>query len=669
MPLFPPVTDTLRWDDLVREGRAQLPLVAPEWTDQNTSDPGIALLELVAWLVETDSYRSSAVAARERRLLLELAGFAPAPARASRCLVRVSAPPGTVVPAGESADAHRDGDPVPLTLVEDVAVTGAAIVVVARASADAADDDYRSACADLTREWAAQRAVAAFGDDPTTGDAFVLGIEPSAPLQSGPLDLWLVQADTTDRTEVDGSGAHHSVTAVWEVWDGAQWILLPAEDATASLTRSGRVRILLPAVGVQTLGDQAAGVFAGRSLIWVRCRIASGRHDAPPRLGGIHLDAGEAIAARRYGGASVAPAAGVPGERIKLPHAWCDQAPTVWLVDQGAVREVRVVSDLALAGPRDMAAVLEPDGLTLRFGDGRWGDVVPPASQVHVEGLWTTSAGVGFVRPPIAVAAGGAGAPGFDVLAGLRPGSPAEDLAQTAARAERAMWVHERLAERVREHGVPSLDDLPLAEVRGLAVPERAVTALDLERIALATPGVALARARALPQTDPRLHGLVADGCVTVVVVPWLPVSRPEPTAGALRSIRAQLAAGRTVGTRFFVTGPDYVSIGVSATIVPRRGFAPAAVRDAATTALRRFLHPVTGGSSERGWVFGRTVRRTEILQMLDALAAVDHVDDLRLTREEPGHDRDCGDIPLCGAELAIAGAVKLTLTAPEGRP
>jgi predicted phage baseplate assembly protein len=98
MPLFPPRLDTLRWDDLVRQGRAQLPLVAPDWTDQNASDPGIATLELLSWLTEAESYRTSAITDRERRLLLALVGYSPRPAEPATCLVRLSVTAGGVLP-------------------------------------------------------------------------------------------------------------------------------------------------------------------------------------------------------------------------------------------------------------------------------------------------------------------------------------------------------------------------------------------------------------------------------------------------------------------------------------------------------------------------------------------------------------------------------------------
>lgn len=679
MPLFPPVTDTLRWDDLVREGRSLLPLVAADWTDQNTSDPGIALLELIAWLAETDSYRSGVVSDRERRLLLALAGFAPAAPRAARCLVQVTAAAPGPVAAGREFDGDRDGDVIPFTLLHDVAVSGATVAAVAWTAAGGAAGD-RATCVDLTRARAAGRPIEPFGADPTVGDTLLVGLARAGGLVAGDVDLWFVADDgltAPERTAPPPLGsapapadAHHTARTAWEAWDGAQWTAVTADDRTAALSQSGRVRLSWPApvaapIDPRPPSDAEAGPLAGIVAHWVRCRIVTAGHDAPPRLSGLHLDAGEAVAARTYTGADaeeMGVARGVPHERMRLARSWCDVPPTV----TADGRPVRIVTDLALAGARDLCAVLEPDGVTLRFGDGRAGDLLPAGAEVRATGWWTTTAGLGDVRPPVAIAATADAAAGFRLVAGLRAGAPAEDVAATAARAEAALWVHDRLTDAVRRRSGDSLDALPLRDARALGVPERAVTARDAERIALATPGVALARARALPQVDPRLPGLVADGCLTVVVVPWLPVARPFPAAGALRRVRANLEAGRTLGTRIFVVGPEYASIAVTATLVLRPGARADTTVIAAEEAMRAFLHPVPTGAETGGWPFGRTVRRTEVLQRLDALAGVDRVDDLTLARE--GCPPGCDDLDLCPTELALAGPLTFT-TRVTARP
>ena len=56
-PCLSPRSTTASIDQLVAEGRAQIPRLAPRWTDHNASDPGITLLELAAWLSEQNIYR------------------------------------------------------------------------------------------------------------------------------------------------------------------------------------------------------------------------------------------------------------------------------------------------------------------------------------------------------------------------------------------------------------------------------------------------------------------------------------------------------------------------------------------------------------------------------------------------------------------------------------
>jgi len=64
--------DDLTYEDLVEEARAQIPGLYPDWTDHNPSDPGIALIELLAWLTEMVNYRSNQVPDESYRVFLKL---------------------------------------------------------------------------------------------------------------------------------------------------------------------------------------------------------------------------------------------------------------------------------------------------------------------------------------------------------------------------------------------------------------------------------------------------------------------------------------------------------------------------------------------------------------------------------------------------------------------
>ncbi len=57
MPIPLPNLDDRSYADLVEEARALIPTLYPCWTDYNPTDPGIVLVELLAWLTEMLLYR------------------------------------------------------------------------------------------------------------------------------------------------------------------------------------------------------------------------------------------------------------------------------------------------------------------------------------------------------------------------------------------------------------------------------------------------------------------------------------------------------------------------------------------------------------------------------------------------------------------------------------
>jgi predicted phage baseplate assembly protein len=72
MPLTIPSLDDRTFDDLVREAMDMIPSHAPDWTDHNASDPGITLLELLAYLTEMLIYRVNQIGDSHLRVFTEL---------------------------------------------------------------------------------------------------------------------------------------------------------------------------------------------------------------------------------------------------------------------------------------------------------------------------------------------------------------------------------------------------------------------------------------------------------------------------------------------------------------------------------------------------------------------------------------------------------------------
>ncbi len=88
MPIESPNLDDLRFqtvrDLLIR----QIPIVAPEWTDHNDSDPGVALIQLFSYLAEQVGFRLNRVPDKNYVEFLKLIGITLRPAEAAKTLLQ-----------------------------------------------------------------------------------------------------------------------------------------------------------------------------------------------------------------------------------------------------------------------------------------------------------------------------------------------------------------------------------------------------------------------------------------------------------------------------------------------------------------------------------------------------------------------------------------------------
>jgi hypothetical protein len=229
-------------------------------------------------------------------------------------------------------------------------------------------------------------------------------------------------------------------------------------------------------------------------------------------------------------------------------------------------------------------------------------------------------------------------------------GSSEETLDHVIGRAVETVHAHERLLELCAERHVLTLDQVDPRAARALQAPTRAVNLLDIERVTLDVPGARIARARAWAAAHPAYPCIEAPGVVTVVVMPDMPVAKPEPTKGLLEAVGRYLDRRRMVCTRIEVAGPRYLAVAVASEIRMRAGANAVNVREKVIAALDAFLDPRRGGPCGLGWPFGRDIYRSEILQLLDNVPGVDHVLTLTL-RGDMGTAR-CGDLPLCATWL-----------------
>ena len=278
MPLLLPELDDRRWEDLVEEGRALIPFYAPEWTDHNAHDPGITLLELIAWLAEQDLFELNQITDRQRRKLLSLVGITPLPVQPARALLDLElagTTPVTLEAGLEFSGLDPFGVDIRYRSTHDLTAFPGAITALQAGTAGS----FRN----LTGAWKRGEAVRPFGDDPRRGSSFMIGIAPVTPWATGSRVSFGFVIDGDER----GDPNHHGVRIVWEIQNASgTWVRSTVDDGTRALSRTGRVEIELP----DPPGQHAVGS-VGWPLVWIRARIARGRHDAAPVLRAIAFNA------------------------------------------------------------------------------------------------------------------------------------------------------------------------------------------------------------------------------------------------------------------------------------------------------------------------------------------------------------------------------------------
>src|SRR5215217_7278795 len=94
MPLPTPILDDRSYEQLRDELVRRIPVYAPEWTDHNASDPGIALLELFAFLGESLLFRFNQIPESTYLAYLRLLDVPVRPAVPARAMVAFT-PEGT----------------------------------------------------------------------------------------------------------------------------------------------------------------------------------------------------------------------------------------------------------------------------------------------------------------------------------------------------------------------------------------------------------------------------------------------------------------------------------------------------------------------------------------------------------------------------------------------
>jgi hypothetical protein len=646
MPIKIPTLDDRRYQDLLDEALARIPVHNPEWTNFNQSDPGVTLVEVFSFLTENLLYRANQVPERNRRKFLSLLGMPIQSATPARGLVTFSNERGPLVTFTLNGGIEVRAGQVPFR-------TGIGLDVLPIE----AKCYYKRRLPNLTsaqKEYYHQLYASFFPDDTTDLDALQLYETAAMPEPSpastgidlGSADvvdgLWvalLVRASEKDpdalqktRDAIAGktlslglapyfsdaerllnpvgqTAPDQASRLVFEVPSGGllpadrqpTYRAVPVETSADVLTTPGILQVMLP---------EAAGLKMWENLDPLELGVG----DFPPALDDsnlnsrlitwLHITAPSGAQAAIYwlgiNATTVSQGATIINERLPLGSGEPDQTATLSrtpvipgsvklrVSDSNGTAVWREIDDLISAGPE-----VPSSDASLPPGSGK-----PPFAPANVFSLDAEAGILRFGdgnrgrRPP----AGAAISADYTYSVGA-----AGNLGAGSLNNSPALPAGIKITNPLATWGGVDSETQAEAEkqiTRYLQHRDRLVTVNDFETITFRTPGADVARVEVLPAYHPR-HSMQsgdAPGMVALVVIPRYDHQHPdtpEPDKNFLDAICLYLNPRRLVTTELYLCGPEYVPIWVSVGIQTMPGLSIAEVREQVKSALYQFLSPL----------------------------------------------------------------------------
>jgi hypothetical protein len=644
VPLASPTLDDRKYQQILDEALARVPVHNPEWTNFNKSDPGVTLIEVFSFLTESLLYRANQIPERNRRKFLQLLGLGLQPASSALGLVSFS---------------FSGGIPSTVTLNSDIELRAGQVPFRTESGLDVlpieAQAFYKKQVATDAKLLAYYNQLyASYRDGTPPATLQLYQTTAFSPRGTTPVNLG---QDTTDQSlwiallmRVADKPYALQIDKVREALAGKTLSLaiVPALDVSGKqLSPGGQpsaagLAVLsfqipsLPPGGVlsEATDDRNASyrtiatseVPAGPVVVQVTLPassdelrlwsnldpLESGTRDFPPSLEGMEQDERlitwlrispstpsqtsllwvgiNSVFVRQRARAQneLLPAGtGEPDQAVTLARKPVLPGSVTLTVSVGSTSEAWTeIDDLGVAGPE----VPVPD---LRQPPGSRVSSPLPAKVFVVDpeaGEIRFGDGMRGARPPALATLRAA----YDYGVGLA-GNVGPSTITTGPGLPDAIKVTNSLPTWGGADA-ESVSDGEKQIPRFLQHRDRLVSAADFETVALRTPGVSVGRVDVLsafhPALTPNQPGN-APGAVTVLALPKFEAPDSGGPDTFLDAIACWLDPRRLVTTEVFVRRPDFLGIWVSVGLDLVAGATVATVRDAVSQAITQFLSPL----------------------------------------------------------------------------
>jgi hypothetical protein len=714
MPLEIPSIDDRRYQQLLDESLARIPVHTPEWTNFNASDPGVTIIHLLAFLTESLLYRANQIPERNRRKFLQLLGVPLHAASSARGIVTISNERGPLQTITLDRDLEMRAGSIPFRTRRGLDVLPIETEVCFKRKLLEQPEEkklyYRELYASfLGDNGAAESDVELYELVPlstrgaegveiteeTVDNALWIALlaRPKDPIEVAraaiagkTISLGLVPRIETEeakrRLAPAGTESSTSRPVRIEIPNVPEDGKLPPDSTPAYRTiamlampvEPGVFEITLPAkIGIwqnldplelgadsfpPTLDDPAMN---DRVITWLRISWPDG---VASQLVWAGINATLISQRTRVANELLPDGNGEPDQSGALSHPPVipDSVQLVVTPPGGSPEKWTLIDDLLSAG----SEVPAPD---FRDPPGR---IPPPARPSKVFALDAEAGRIRFgdgargERPP----AGAALRVSYDYGAG-RDGNVGEKTVNQAPALPAGLSV----INPARTWGGADSESVAEGEkqiTQYLQHRDRLVTATDFATIAKRTPGVDIGRVEVLSAFNPTLTRQEpgnAPGAVTLMLIPKFSAIRadaPSPDPAFLSAVCAWLDPRRLVTTELFLRGPKYKSVWISIAIETvasgTESDAPnstAVIREAVKRRIREFLAPVRAEGG--GWPLRRPLLRLELMAEASRVEGVALVNELFLAA---GDGAAISSVPITGIELPRLDGIEVAVGA-----
>ena len=408
---------------------------------------------------------------------------------------------------------------------------------------------------------------------------------------------------------------------VWKYYNGISWEEVNVEDETDSFKTGGIVRFLVPQEIEKTFEFE-------RELYWIKVEVNEGMWASCPGLKGIFPNTVWALNNVTIQDEVLGSGNGEPdrtlafsnkplleGQVIEVKEPDAPSKEELKIMESGGggnalrieeesgeITEVWVrwdeVGNFALSDPLSRHYILNRANGTITFGDGFRG-MVPPRGKNNIIARQYRSGG----------------------------GTRGEVAAGTITSLKKTIPNIDSVINHVSSSGGMDQEDLDSVVNRGphtVKNRNRAVTKEDFEWLS-----------EEASQYVARAKCMIANGTITIIIVPWYEGDAPLPDASLLGLVKRYLQerAFLKIRDKIEVVGPDYTTVDVCVSVKPVSVGETNILSKKIKERLKTFLHPLRGGQMGAGWDFGESLYVSQIATVIEGLENVDYVRKIVLTK------------------------------------